>query len=74
MVIKDIQWIQNCALLTAADYGHHRCVRILIKNGADVKKKDDTDKNNCLMKAIEKNHRYSYIVTMYRISHRMGRG
>ena len=42
-----------------ADFGHHRCVRILLKHGADIKAKDKSDGNNCLMKAIEKNHRYN---------------
>ena len=105
--------MQDEALLTAADYGHYRCVRILLKNDANVQATDDSwanvqatddsranvqatddsranvhatddsranvqaaddsranvqatdnsqesDKNNCLMKAIERNHRYSY--------------
>lgn len=52
--------MQDKALLTAADCGHHRCVRVLLKNGANVQATDDSrdsDGNNCLMKAIEKNHR-----------------
>ena len=43
--------------MEAADFGHHRCVRVLLKHGADIEAKDDSDQNNCLMKAIEKNHR-----------------
>lgn len=51
--------IQDKVLLEAADFGHHRCVRILLKHGADIKAIDESDQNNCLIKAIEKNHRYS---------------
>ena len=51
---------QNEALWMASDYGHHRCVRILLKNGADVKASDG-DGNNCLMRAIERNHRYTML-------------
>ena len=57
---------QNEALLMASDYGHHRCVRILLKNGADVKAQD-ADRNNCLMKAIEKNHRYYSLQLSYHV-------
>ena len=63
LIIVDVVWciriiIQNKALLDAADCGHHRCVKLLLKNGADVKSTAEADDNNCLMKAIEKNHRY----------------
>ena len=50
--------LQDEALLEAANFGHHRCVRVLLKHGADIKATDDSDQNNCLMKAIERNHRY----------------
>ena len=53
--------LQDKALLEAADCGHHRCVRILLKHDADIKAKDDNDHNNCLMKAIERNHRYGIL-------------
>lgn len=48
---------QDKVLLEAADFGHHRCVRIILKHGADITAVDNSDQNNCLMKAIEKNHR-----------------
>ena len=49
--------IQNNALLDAADCGHYRCVKLLLKNGANISATAEADGNNCLMKAIEKNHR-----------------
>ena len=60
--------IQNKSLLEAADHGHHRCVRVLLKNGADIEARrsneEDSSKSNCLMIAIEKNHRYTYLVEL----------
>ena len=51
------------ALLTAASYGYHRIVDILIKAGADVKAKTRSPKMTALMAALNSTKEYTETVT-----------
>jgi hypothetical protein len=43
----------------AAEHGHTRCVKILLEKGALVNERCPDTSHNCLMKAIENEHRYN---------------